>query len=93
MLALFRITQLEPGSDILIDGVSTSSSSMTLYQLRSKLTIIHQDPVMFSGTLRYNLDPLNEYSDSQVWEALDRCQLKSEIVARFPGQLRYEISE
>jgi ATP-binding cassette subfamily C (CFTR/MRP) protein 1 len=57
MLALFRIVQLEAGSFVHIDG--RDINTMSLCELRSALTIIPQDPVMFSGTLRSNLDPFN----------------------------------
>ena len=48
---------------------------------------------MFSGTLRYNLDPFGMYSDSDVWEALDRVQLKEDIINKFPKKLDHEVSQ
>ncbi|GMT16667.1 hypothetical protein PFISCL1PPCAC_7964, partial [Pristionchus fissidentatus] len=66
-LALFRM--IEPaGGSITIDGLD--AGEMGLHDLRKKLTIIPQDPVLFSGTLRFNLDPFGEYSDEALWKAL-----------------------
>lgn len=70
--ALFRLADIE--GKILIDGICTSD--IPLKSMRSKIAIIPQEPVLFSGTLRSNLDPLDEYTDWDLWRALDEVALK-----------------
>lgn len=88
-LSLFRIIE-SAGGRILIDDLDISK--MGLYDLRSRLTIIPQDPVLFSGNLRMNLDPFNLHSDSEIWEALERSHLKY-FVSLLKMGLNHEIVE
>ncbi|PAV84153.1 hypothetical protein WR25_11358 isoform B [Diploscapter pachys] len=88
-LALFRM--IEPaGGTIVIDGVDVTQ--IGLHDLRGNITIIPQDPVLFSGTLRFNLDPFNNCSDERVWEALEMAHLKL-FVSTLPTGLDHVISE
>ncbi|KAJ5078871.1 multidrug-resistance like protein 1 isoform i [Anaeramoeba ignava] len=72
MLSLFRIVEIYKGK-IEIDGIDISQ--IGLKDLRDKLAIIPQDVVMFTGTVRENLDPTNEYSDERIWEILEQVHL------------------
>ena len=72
-LALFRIIEPADGK-IYIDNVDITG--LGLHTLRSRLTIIPQDPVLFSGSLRMNLDPFGIHSDDQIWRALEHAHLK-----------------
>lgn len=69
---MFRIAIIE--GEVLIDGIDTAQ--IPLPKLRQKISIIPQDPVLFSGTLRRNLDPFEEYQDSNLWKALEEVELK-----------------
>uniref|UniRef100_A0A915D418 Uncharacterized protein n=1 Tax=Ditylenchus dipsaci TaxID=166011 RepID=A0A915D418_9BILA len=88
-LALFRMIEPVEGS-IIIDGIDIGT--LGLHDLRSNITIIPQDPVLFSGTLRFNLDPFNRHSDADVWRALEYANLK-EYAESQPTRLYHEITE
>ncbi|KAH9747851.1 ABC transporter C family member 2 [Citrus sinensis] len=87
--ALFRIVELERGK-ISIDGCDVSKFGLT--DLRKVLSIIPQSPVLFSGTVRFNLDPFNEHTDADLWEALERAHLK-DVIRKNSFGLAAEVSE
>ncbi|GJQ86164.1 hypothetical protein Trydic_g13443 [Trypoxylus dichotomus] len=82
--ALFRLAHVDGA--ILIDTLNTRD--LGLHDIRSKLSIIPQDPVLFSASMRYNLDPFNEFSDKDLWNALDDVELKNVI-----SSLEYKVEE
>ncbi|XP_068082958.1 ATP-binding cassette sub-family C member 4-like [Anabrus simplex] len=75
IIALFRLANVE--GSILIDNVDTGS--IGLHDLRKKIAVIPQEPVLFSATLRYNLDPFDEFPDELLWKALEDVELKGAI--------------
>lgn len=83
---LLRLQEAAEG-DIWIDGVPITH--VGLHTLRSRITIIPQDPVLFPGSLRMNLDLLQEHTDEDIWAALETVQLKAFVVS-LPGHLQYE---
>ncbi|KAJ8758792.1 hypothetical protein K2173_000513 [Erythroxylum novogranatense] len=87
--ALFRIVELERGR-IKIDDCDIAKFGLT--DLRKVLGIIPQSPVLFSGTVRFNLDPFNEHNDADLWEALERAHLK-DVIRRNSSGLDAEVSE
>lgn len=86
--ALFRLAHIE--GHIFIDEVDTKD--LGLHDLRSKISIIPQEPVLFSGTMRKNLDPFDEYTDATLWKALEDVELK-EVVEDLTAGLNSKMSE
>lgn len=88
-LAFFRMVDIFDGK-IVIDGIDISK--LPLHTLRSRLSIILQDPILFSGSIRFNLDPECKCTDDRLWEALEIAQLKN-MVKSLPGGLDAVVTE
>jgi ATP-binding cassette subfamily C (CFTR/MRP) protein 1 len=84
LLALLRIVEIEPEGDICIG--QTKTKNMTLRETRDKFALIPQDPLLFDGTIRSNLDPFNEKSDEQLWAVLKLVEMKDRVEAKAGGK-------
>lgn len=85
--SLFRILEPTSGS-IIIDGIDISTIGLS--DLRSKIAIVPQEPALFSGTLRFNLDPYGRYTDDEIWLALERTSMKEaamDLTDRLDGEV------
>lgn len=85
--ALFHLSHVE--GEIRIDNISTSA--IALHDFRSKISIIPQEPFLFTGSLRRNLDPFDQYTDAILWQALQDVELK-EIISELAGGLNTKVS-
>jgi ATP-binding cassette, subfamily C (CFTR/MRP), member 4 len=86
--ALFRLSYLD--GQIIIDDLDTQKISLAT--LRSKISVIPQEPVLFSASMRYNLDPFDEYPDEKLWDALEEVKLKKTI-SEMPAGLNTKVAE
>ena len=89
IVALFRLTEIESGK-ISIDEMDCAK--MGLHELRKRISIIPQDPLLFSTTLRKNLDPFDQYQESDIWSALEQvCNSTSACVQKTDWQINYDV--
>ncbi|KAK5583798.1 hypothetical protein RB653_005398 [Dictyostelium firmibasis] len=88
-ISLFRMVECSKGA-IFIDGVDISK--VGLYELRNALGIVPQDPFIFSGSIRMNIDPFNKYTDQEIWTALEKVKLK-DAISLMPLKLETEVQE
>jgi len=89
ILSIFRLIKPRSGS-IAIDGVDLTTVS--LEQLRSRVGLIPQDPVLFTGSVRYNLDPFSEATDARLWEVLEQVRMNG-VVERLANKLEQHVQE
>jgi ABC-type multidrug transport system fused ATPase/permease subunit len=90
MIALFRISEIENEGNIFVDGVDIGKIGTAA--LRLNVSIIPQDPVMFSNTIRYNLDPFGTKTDDELWEVLKKVEM-GEPIAQLPKGLDDMVAE
>ncbi|XP_018345324.1 PREDICTED: ATP-binding cassette sub-family C member Sur [Trachymyrmex septentrionalis] len=89
VMALFQLIEISQGR-ILLDGIDIRQVPLRI--LRSRLSAIPQDAIMFSGTIRENLDPFSEYEDQEIWRSLELSQIK-DVIASHPEGLSLEVRE
>ena len=75
---------------VMVDGIDMKT--LNLQEARRTFSVITQNPILFAGSLRKNLDPFNKYSDNDLWTALEDVQMK-QWVHLLPGQLQYKLIE
>jgi len=88
VMTLFRLVEPEKGSSIKIDDISITD--LKLSDLRKNISIIPQDPILFSGTIRFNMDPFDEHTNQEIWEALKNAGLE-QTVNELEGKLEAEV--
>lgn len=89
-LSLLRLVEVVHGR-IIIDGVDISK--LSLHTLRSRITIIPQDPALFSGTLKFNIDPFKSHSDDYIWHVLDLVQMKELVESKLENIISATVHE
>ncbi|XP_012055355.1 PREDICTED: ATP-binding cassette sub-family C member Sur [Atta cephalotes] len=89
VMALFQLIEISQGR-ILLDGIDIRQVPLRI--LRSRLSTIPQDAIMFSGTIRENLDPFSEHKDQEIWRSLELSQIK-DVIASHPEGLNLEVRE
>ena len=87
--SLLRITEISDGN-ITINGEDIQR--MNLYEHRKRISVIPQDPFLFTGTLRFNLDPFEEFTTAEIWEVLEKSHLRN-MVECLPGRLSADVKE
>jgi len=90
MIALFRISEIENDGSIVVDGVNIGEIGTAA--LRLNISIIPQDPVMFSNTVRYNLDPFATKTEQELWDVLKKVEM-GEAIAQLPKGLDEMVAE
>ena len=86
--SLFRLNEIV-GGRVVLDGIDLSK--VQLHTLRTRMAFIPQEPALFAGSLRFNLDPFNRYQTEEIWAALDCVQLK-QFVESSSNQLDLDVS-
>jgi len=88
-MALLRMVEYDEGSSVSVDGIPLEY--LKLSELRQRISIIPQEPILFSGTIRFNMDPFSEHMDQEIWDALSNAGIKQTIMD-IDGKLESEVS-